>query len=123
MCRGESPLSEYKAGVVKWHVRRRPRKILHRGYRGKAEENLRKTFTAETPRLRRGRRRAQRKATAREQQLRGNAFVLASWGAALRFGNAESRDESRCSAIHKQRPYRVGQSAAREDCGATRALW
>ena len=26
-------------------------------------------------------------------------------GAALRFGTAESQDESRCSAIHKRRPY------------------
>src|SRR5271156_6392749 len=32
--------------------------------------------------------------------------VLASWGAALRSRAAGSQDELRCSAIHKQRPYR-----------------
>jgi hypothetical protein len=31
----------------------------------------------------------------------------ASWGAALRSRAAGSQDELRCSAIHKQRPYRV----------------
>jgi hypothetical protein len=36
----------------------------------------------------------------------GNADILASWGAALRSRAAGSQDESRCSAIHKQRPYR-----------------
>jgi len=33
------------------------------------------------------------------------ADIVASWGAALRFGTADSQDESRCSAIHNQRPY------------------
>jgi hypothetical protein len=37
----------------------------------------------------------------------GAADILASWGAALRTGTAGSQDESRCSAIHKQRPYRA----------------
>jgi hypothetical protein len=36
---------------------------------------------------------------------RAGADMVASWGAALRFGAAESQDESRWSAIHKQRPY------------------
>ena len=31
----------------------------------------------------------------------------ASWGAALRTGAVGSQDESRCSAIHKQRPYQL----------------
>jgi hypothetical protein len=35
------------------------------------------------------------------------AHARASWGAALRTGAAGSQDESRCSAIHKQRPYPV----------------
>jgi len=34
------------------------------------------------------------------------ADVVASWGAALRSRTAGSQDESRCGAIHKQRPYR-----------------
>jgi hypothetical protein len=36
---------------------------------------------------------------------RGNVNALASWGAALRSRTAGSQNESRCSAIHKQRPY------------------
>jgi len=35
------------------------------------------------------------------------ADIVASWGAALRTGAAGSQDESRCGAIHKQRPYRA----------------
>jgi len=35
------------------------------------------------------------------------ADIVASWGAALRTGTAGSQDESRCRAIHKQRPYRI----------------
>jgi hypothetical protein len=42
------------------------------------------------------------------------ADVVASWGAALRTSIAGSQDESRCSAIHKQRPYRVRSGAAAE---------
>ncbi len=62
----------------------------------------------------------------RQPRPRGYVDVRASWGAALRFGNAESQDESRCSAalrsraagsqdesrcsaIRKQRPYRPTQ--------------
>jgi len=37
--------------------------------------------------------------------LCGRADIVASCGAALRFGTAESQDESRYRAIHKQRPY------------------
>src|SRR5271170_3980957 len=47
--------------------------------------------------------------------------VLASWGAALRSRAAGSQDELRCSAIHKQRPYRVlvfGDSLKRTARGA-----
>lgn len=40
------------------------------------------------------------RATARAQ-----VDTVASRGAALRFGTAECQDESRCSAIHSQRPY------------------
>src|SRR5271154_5279695 len=52
----------------------------------------------------------QRRRGPRERQRRvGNECeIVASWGAALRFGTAESQDESRCGAIHKQRPYRRG---------------
>src|SRR5580658_1716248 len=44
----------------------------------------------------------------RQQQLRraGSAEIVASWDAALRSRTAGSQDELRCSAIHKQRPYR-----------------
>src|SRR5271168_5150928 len=35
------------------------------------------------------------------------ADIVASWGAALRSRTAGAQDESRCGAIHKQRPYRV----------------
>jgi hypothetical protein len=35
----------------------------------------------------------------------GVVNARASWGAALRTGTAGSKDESRCSAIHKQRRY------------------
>jgi hypothetical protein len=45
------------------------------------------------------------RSNARATAVLGNVDAGASWGAALRFGTAESQDESRCSAIHKQRPY------------------
>jgi hypothetical protein len=39
--------------------------------------------------------------------VREDADARASWGAALRTGAAGSQDELRCSAIHKERPYRI----------------
>jgi hypothetical protein len=42
------------------------------------------------------------------QRLARRGEIVASWGAALRTGTAGSQDESRCSAIHKQRPYGPG---------------
>ncbi len=39
----------------------------------------------------------------RQPRPRGYVDVRASWGAALRFGNAESQDESRCSAALRSR--------------------
>ena len=41
-----------------------------------------------------------------QNRVRRNVDARASWVAALRTGAAGSQDESRCSAIHKQRPYR-----------------
>ena len=41
----------------------------------------------------------------RQQRVRDDSEIVASWGAALRTGTAGSQDESRCSPIHKQRPY------------------
>jgi hypothetical protein len=41
------------------------------------------------------------RSNARATAVLGNVDAGASWGAALRFGTAESQDESRCSAIHK----------------------
>src|SRR5271156_3134691 len=46
-----------------------------------------------------------RDAGATKRGLRHWANIVASWGAALRNGAGRSSDESRCSAIHKQRPY------------------
>jgi hypothetical protein len=37
--------------------------------------------------------------------IRSEVYPQASWGAALRSRIAGSQDESRCGAIHKQRPY------------------
>src|SRR5271155_6091076 len=41
----------------------------------------------------------------------GAADSVASWGAALRSRAAGSQDESRCSTIHKQRPYPASRHA------------
>ncbi|MGC1634895.1 MAG: hypothetical protein WA744_05530, partial [Candidatus Acidiferrales bacterium] len=53
---------------------------------------------------------------------RGAFDARASWGAALRFGTAESQDESRCSAIHKQRPYKVKVKVKSNGADGTPAL-
>jgi hypothetical protein len=52
-----------------------------------------------------------------EKNKGDSADVVASRGAALRFGTAESQDASPCGAIHKQRPYRVGSGVARSYLG------
>jgi hypothetical protein len=51
------------------------------------------------PQRRRGRR-------ERPRQTGSEVDIVASWGAALRTDAVGSQDESRCGAIHKQRPYR-----------------
>ena len=49
---------------------------------------------------------------ASQLRVREEVDARASWGAALRTGAAGSQDESRWSAIRKQRPYRVGSGIA-----------
>jgi len=62
-----------------------------------------------------------------KQKQQPHVDAMASWGAARRSRAAESQDESRCGAIHKQRPYRAtsvlsipGASISRRafSCGA-----
>jgi len=50
---------------------------------------------------------SRRDAGATTATATAQADIVLSWGAALRSRAAGSQDESRCSAIHKQRPYRA----------------
>jgi len=54
----------------------------------------------------RGKPRAKQSGGKPPQSKIHGADSVASWGAALRSRTAGSQDESRCNAIHKQRPYR-----------------